>query len=150
MHSPCSGHIAFVHLLYFIASILIYLSDIANKVLLALFTGEMLLKMYSLGLQVGVTLTFIIVVILVQLFLHSLLYVLPLHRRTLSRSLIASTALLCVEGFWKPSWWKPRSCLLSASPCYVVCACCESSRSQGGNILIIGEMNWAHTRALPL
>lgn len=28
-------------------------SDIANKVLLALFTGEMLLKMYSLGLQVG-------------------------------------------------------------------------------------------------
>lgn len=27
--------------------------DIANKVLLALFTGEMLLKMYSLGLQVG-------------------------------------------------------------------------------------------------
>ena len=26
--------------------------DIANKVLLALFTGEMLLKMYSLGLQV--------------------------------------------------------------------------------------------------
>lgn len=28
------------------------LADIANKVLLALFTGEMLLKMYSLGLQV--------------------------------------------------------------------------------------------------
>lgn len=27
------------------------LTDIANKVLLALFTGEMLLKMYSLGLQ---------------------------------------------------------------------------------------------------
>lgn len=26
-------------------------TDIANKVLLALFTGEMLLKMYSLGLQ---------------------------------------------------------------------------------------------------
>lgn len=57
MRSPCSGHIAIVHLLYFIASIFIYFSDIANKVLLALFTGEMLLKMYSLGLQVGVTLT---------------------------------------------------------------------------------------------
>lgn len=33
--------------------VLPFSADIANKVLLALFTGEMLLKMYSLGLQVG-------------------------------------------------------------------------------------------------
>lgn len=56
-------HIAILHLLCFVALTFIDFSDIANKVLLALFTSEMLLKMYSLGLQVGVILTLIIIVI---------------------------------------------------------------------------------------
>lgn len=65
MFSSCC-HIAILHLLCFVALTFIDFSDIANKVLLALFTSEMLLKMYSLGLQVGVILTLIIIVILVQ------------------------------------------------------------------------------------
>lgn len=125
-------HIAILHLLCFVALPLIFFfSDIANKVLLALFTGEMLLKMYSLGLQVGVILTLIIIVILVQPhlnFLRSILSVFSLHRHTLCRFLIALTALSSVEEFWKPFWWKPRSCLLLASLCYVVCACYVSSK----------------------
>lgn len=59
-------HAAILHLLCFAALNLFIFLDIANKVLLALFTGEMLLKMYSLGLQVGVILTLIIIVLLLQ------------------------------------------------------------------------------------
>lgn len=129
-HFRCSLHVSIL-LLCFVALTFNYFSDIANKVLLALFTGEMLLKMYSLGLQVGVILTLIVIVILVQLhlnFLCSRLSVFSLHRPTLCRFLIALTALSSVEEFWKPFWWKPRSCLLLASPCYVVCACYVSSK----------------------
>lgn len=59
-------HAAILHLLCFAALNLFIFLDIANKVLLALFTGEMLLKMYSLGLQVGVILTLMIIVLLLQ------------------------------------------------------------------------------------
>lgn len=123
-------HISSLLLLYFVALTLIHFSDIANKVLLALFTGEMLLKMYSLGLQVGVVRT-LIIAILVQPhlnFLCSILAVSSLHRHTLCHFSTALTALSSVEEFWKPFWWKPRSCLLLASLCYVVCACYVSSK----------------------
>lgn len=65
-HFRCSLPISVLHLFYFVALTFISFSDIANKVLLALFTGEMLLKMYSLGLQVGAILTLITIVTLVQ------------------------------------------------------------------------------------
>lgn len=99
-------------------------ADIANKVLLALFTGEMLLKMYSLGLQVRSR----------NLLLTPLATPAnppALRRPTSCRCSTASIASWCAAGSWRPSWWRPRSCRRSASPCCAACAFCASSRSPG-------------------
>lgn len=53
------------------------------------------------------------------------------YRRISSPFLIASTVLWCAVGFWRPFWWKQRSCHPSASLCCAAYACSASSRSPG-------------------
>lgn len=53
------------------------------------------------------------------------------YRHISSPFLTASTVLWCAVGFWKPSWWRQRSCHPSAFLCYAAYVCSASSRSPG-------------------